>query len=223
MVSSRFPRIQLVDLPGLFQSESNEQDKTGKQTGMALVEEHIKCKRNLILLVVSARTNFHNHAGPAVMQETANGPDLVDRVIGVMTSSDRALSVDESMRAPRGHLNSANLKIYCWHVLKNQDQTERSCESPEQSNVEDADFFLNDPALRRVPDSQRGIAALNATLKYAFWEHTRAALPGLIWEATNRIRQVECRLRAFGDTRTTELGRCRYLHGIAKNFETSTQ
>jgi hypothetical protein len=50
------PLLSLVDLPGLFQAESTEQDEASKEMVMRMVEKHIiKRKRSLILLVISAQ------------------------------------------------------------------------------------------------------------------------------------------------------------------------
>jgi len=216
------PLVNLVDLPGLFQAESNEQDEASKQTVTKMVEEHIKSKRSLILLVISARTSFHNHTGPATIQKISkHDPGLADRVIGVITSPDQALSPEETLNILSGRLDSMNLKRG-WHVVKNQDQ-ERRCDPLERRDMNEEQFFLLSPGWKEVPERQRGIKALRQTLKDMFWTHTRAELPGLVSEIQKKATIVEARLAAAACPRSTDLGRRQYLQDIARKFETLTK
>ena len=216
------PLVNLVDLPGLFQAESNEQDEASKKTVIKMVEEHIKSKRSLVLLVISARTSFHNHTGPATIQKISkHDPGLADRVIGVITSPDQALSPKETLNILSGRLDSTNLK-HGWHVVKNQDQEERY-EPLEQRDMKEEQFFLLSPIWREVPEQQRGIKALRATLKDMFWAHTRAELPDLVSEIQKKATVAEARLAAIVRPRSTDLARRQYLQDIARKFERLTR
>jgi len=216
------PLLGLVDLPGLFQTQSTEQDAASQQTVMKMVEEHIKSKRSVILLVVSARTSFHNHTGPATIQKILkHDPALADRVVGVITNPDQALSPDETLSILNGRLDSTNLKRG-WHVVKNQDKEERKLELLEQRDLKEDQFFLK-PHWQNVPHRQRGIKALRATLKDMLWTRTRDELPGLISEVQEKIAVVEARLAAAGRSRATDMARRQYLCDIARTFEGLTR
>lgn len=62
-------------------------------------EEYIRSKRCVVMLVVSARTSIHNHAVLATFQKILKeDAGLTDRVVGVMTSPEQALSTVETMK-----------------------------------------------------------------------------------------------------------------------------
>ncbi|KAK3358775.1 P-loop containing nucleoside triphosphate hydrolase protein [Lasiosphaeria hispida] len=217
------PLVNLIDLPGLFQAKSTTQNEASKETVMKMVDKYIRAESNLILLVVSARNSFHNYAGLATIQAIAEKqPELTDRVVGVITSPDYALSPAETLSILRGELDSTNLKCR-WHVVRNQDQDERKRESLLQRDEREEQFFSTSRRWKEIPKSQRGIAALVATLRETFWAHTRAALPTLASKVRARVTAVESRLVTMSHPRSTDLARRQYLHGIARKFEALTR
>ncbi|AEO70362.1 uncharacterized protein THITE_2131842 [Thermothielavioides terrestris NRRL 8126] len=93
--------------------------------------QHIKSKRNLVLLVVSARMNFHNFAGPAVVRNLAKeNPELVTQVVVVLTRPDQALSVRESKDLLSARLKLADLYINRWHVHEDSQPRTASLRTP---------------------------------------------------------------------------------------------
>ncbi|KAK0701128.1 hypothetical protein B0H67DRAFT_650566 [Lasiosphaeris hirsuta] len=190
---------------------------------MKMVDKYIRAQSNLILLVVSARNSFHNYAGLATIQAIAEEqPELTDRVVGVITSPDYALSPAETLSILRGELDSTNLKCG-WHVVRNQDQDERKCESLLQRDQREEQFFSTSRRWKEVPKSQRGIAALVVTLRETFWAHTHTALPALTSKVRARVTAVESRLITTSHPRSTDRARRQYLHSIARKFEALTR
>ncbi len=217
------PLVNLIDLPGIFRVASNEQGGPGRDTVERLAKEHVKNKKNLVLLVVHARCSVHNQSAPEVVQDIAkNDPGLADRVVGVITNPDHAQFHEEFVRILNGTLTSEDLKIYRWHVVRNQSQAERA-DSLEQRDMREAMFFRDQPDWQAVPDAQRGIGALKGTIKNGFWLHTKAALPGLISEVESRTEQARALVTANGKARDTDRARLQYLHAVARAFERFTQ
>ncbi|EAQ91194.1 hypothetical protein CHGG_03129 [Chaetomium globosum CBS 148.51] len=217
------PLVNLIDLPGIFRVASNEQGEEGRETVEMLAKEHVKNKRNLVLLVVNAGGSLHGQLAPGFIQDIAKSdPGLAGRVIGVITNPDRVQFHEEYVRILNGSLTSSGLKILRWHVVKNQDKDKRA-ETLEQRDAGEAEFFRNEPDWRGVPDSQRGISALKATIKEGFWLHTKTSLPSLISEVETRIGRANARVVAHGEGRNTDRARLQYLHAIAKAFETYMQ
>lgn len=61
------PILSLVDLPGLFQSTTADQGEESLAQVKDMVRDYISSKRNLVLLVVSARSQYSTHIAPAMI------------------------------------------------------------------------------------------------------------------------------------------------------------
>lgn len=223
MFGPGLPLVNLIDLPGLFSATSTAQKESGQKVVAEIVEKYIRSKSNLILLVISAQSPFHNCSALGTIQTIARAqPELKDRVVGVITSPDNALAPVEILNILKGELVSTNLKC-AWYVARNQDPKERDHESLLLRDQREEKFLNSNPDWMDVPKSQRGIAALKVALINALWAHTCAALPSLISELRARIVEVESGLSATRHPRSTDLGRRRYLHEIARKFSHLTQ
>lgn len=212
-------QVDLVDLPGLFTAETQHQDGTGMKIVDEMVRQYIRSKNSLVLLVVSVATSFANQAARAMIQEMAKTDcTLKDRVIGVMTNPDRAVSVADVLDALSGSLDHTDLR-HRWLVVKNQeqDQQERRDERLDQRDGKEARFFLSHPKWNRVPKEQWGINALRATLRVAFLRHTQAALPGVITEVEDTVKIISARLDVVA-YRSSDYARRQYLSDIARKF-----
>ncbi|KAK3377308.1 P-loop containing nucleoside triphosphate hydrolase protein [Lasiosphaeria ovina] len=215
-------QVDLVDLPGLFTAETQQQDGVGMRIVNDMVRQYIRSRNSLVLLVVSVATSFANQAARAMIQDMAQTDrTLEDRVIGVMTNPDRAVSVEDALDVLNGSLDSTNLR-HKWLVVKNQGQQERSNEPLDQRDWREEHFFLNHPEWNRVPRTQCGINALRSTLRVALLQHTQAALPGVIVEVEATVKTLEARLDA-GVSRSTPEARQVFLCDIAQKFSDLTR
>ncbi|CAI4215961.1 unnamed protein product [Parascedosporium putredinis] len=78
-----------------------------------MVRDYISFKRNLVLLVVSARSQDATHIAPAMIQEHLSGdPALAKRVVGVFTHPDLAQDPTEVLRALSGELFAGESNRY---------------------------------------------------------------------------------------------------------------
>ncbi|KAF3204525.1 hypothetical protein TWF192_003687 [Orbilia oligospora] len=213
------PLVNLVDLPSVFTNTIQGQSETSMRKVQEMAKEHAQCKSNLILLVVNARVPFVNETGVEIIKNLLlEDPGLAGRVVGVITHPDDPSSHSESLDLLNGKL--ADFKLtQPWHVVRNQSQNERAIdETLEQRDKQEKDFFLHSN-WKVVPESQRGIQALNLTLKEMFWTHTQAELPALM----SRVRAKIKKGSIADSRRSSPLGRRKYLHDIAKKFETLTK
>ncbi|KAK3296515.1 P-loop containing nucleoside triphosphate hydrolase protein [Chaetomium fimeti] len=213
------PMVNLVDLPGVFRAtDMDGQDETSREMVFEMVQDYVRSQQNFILLVISARNTVYNHSGLGMVQRIAQeDASLMDRVVGVITNPDHSLSVRETLGLLLGR-HSSDILGCKWHLVKNQDQTQRSKETLVQRDRREAQFFATSDMWGEVPGDQKGIAALNATLREAFREHTLTTLPRLISEIRAKISSIDRRLSDVGSSRSTDKGRRRLLVSIASKF-----
>jgi hypothetical protein len=190
------------DIPGLFKSSSKEQGDKGKQAVTQMIENYIRMKRSIILLVVSARASFHNHEGPGMVQKVLGevGSDLRDRVVGVITNPDVPLSRSEMFKLLSGELDDLNLK-FGWHVVRNQSKEERDALLSLDHRDEDERKFFNTEDWKNVPQEKKGIATLRGTLREVLRTHVNQELPAVISEVRAKKKSIEARLNAANDER----------------------
>ncbi|KIW98765.1 uncharacterized protein Z519_00428 [Cladophialophora bantiana CBS 173.52] len=217
------PLLSLVDLPGLFQAENDNQPEGSKQTVTSILQKYIGSKRNVILLVVSARTELARSGGLGAVQEIfKDDPKLRDRVVGVITNPDRPdQSLDEVLRVLCGHDSQIKLNVG-WHVVRNQDKGERISGRLEERDSREKEFFRL-PQWEKVPETQKGVGALRKTLKDMLWTHTQKEFPSLVSEVQEKIEKVKASLSDISRSRATDADRRKYLFEIAKTFEERTR
>lgn len=213
------PLVNLVDLPGVFRATDMQgQDEASREMVFGMVQNYVRSQQNFILLVITARNTVYNHSGLGVVQRIAqDDPTLMNRVVGVITNPDHSLSVRETLNLLLGRHASDILRCK-WHLVKNQDQAQRSRETLAQRDGSEAQFFATSDVWREVPNDQKGIAALNATLRGAFREHTLTTIPRLISQIRVRISNIDRGLVDLGSSRSTDKGRRRLLVSMASKF-----
>lgn len=213
------PLVNLVDLPGLFKApDTTRQNEESQKMVFKMVQDYVRSQQNFILLVITARNTVYNHDGLNLVQEmTKEDPRLVSRVVGVVTNPDHALSLKETLSLLHGR-HSSNVGRCKWHIVKNQDQTQRSRETLLQRDRNEEHFFLANDDWKGVPSELKGIAALHATLKDAFREHTRTALPSLMSKIQTKITTIDSGLRDLDCSRSTDHGRRQLLVKVAGRF-----
>ncbi|KAH8820620.1 P-loop containing nucleoside triphosphate hydrolase protein [Xylogone sp. PMI_703] len=217
------PVLSLVDLPGLFAAESVEQGEESKRKVAQMVQKHIKLKRSVVMLVVSAGTSYSNNLAPQTIQDIMKHDfELRDRVVGIITHPDTQEISEEIFKLLNGRLDKIQPKGG-WLALRNLSITERAQpRSLDTRDEKESAFFSTNSKWKLVPEKQKGIAALRVTLRDMLWTRTKAELPSIISEVKNKIEIIESRLRA-SQSRATDFNRRLYLGDIAKTFERLTQ
>jgi predicted GTPase len=217
------PILSLMDLPGLFQGESADQDERSREIIANMVKKQFRLENNVILLVISAKTGLVNQTVVRTFQDVLKGDKgLRDRAIGVMTHPDQAGDLCEQMQGVINHgLDTLNLK-HGWHVVRNQNKDERErSESLDDRDRKEEEFF-NEFAWRQVPEERKGIRNLRVTLKNAIWTRTQDALPRIILQIKEKIADIDCRVMASNESRADDYQRRRYLINMARKFQQRT-
>ncbi|KAK0725163.1 P-loop containing nucleoside triphosphate hydrolase protein [Lasiosphaeris hirsuta] len=219
------PLVTLVDLPGLFVSQTTEQGEEGKETVARMVKEYIGSRRSITMLVINARIPYANQGAPSVVQEIlGQDPGLANRLVGVITNPDHpGVDTDDITKLLRGTLSQLHPKGG-WHVVRNDNKHERKGRSRiDERDIREADFFGKDAFWQSVPAEQKGIKALLAALRRMLQAHIRAELPGIIREVWSKAAIIESRLDDISRSRATEEDRREYLSVIAEKFEHLTR
>ncbi|PMD53355.1 P-loop containing nucleoside triphosphate hydrolase protein [Hyaloscypha bicolor E] len=218
------PILSLMDLPGLFQAESPNQNKRSREIVANLVEKQVRQKKNVVLLIISAKTDVANQTVVRTFQNVLNDDKgLRDRAIGVMTHPDQAGDLFEEMQEVINNgLDALKLK-HSWHVVRNQNKDEREkSESLDDRDHKEEEYF-NDLAWQRVPEERKGIRNLRFTLKNAIWTCTRDALPRIILQMKEKIADIDDRVKASNESRADDSQRRRYLINMAGKFQQRTR
>jgi GTPase SAR1 family protein len=218
------PILSLMDLPGLFQAETIDQDQRSRETVARMVEKQIKLKTNVVLLVVSAKTDVVNQTVVRAFQNVLkDDKELCNRAIGVMTHPDQAGDLFEEMqRVVKGGLGTVELK-HSWHVVRNQNKEERRTRQSLDDRDRREEEFFNESAWQQVPEERKGIGNLRVALKKSLWTRTQDALPRIILQIKEKIADIDAQIKAADESRASDSQRKRYLCNIAGKFQQRTR
>ncbi|QYS92875.1 hypothetical protein H0G86_000266 [Trichoderma simmonsii] len=194
------PSLTLVDLPGIFHSGSSSQPQEWKPVVDKMVEDYMKQKNSIILMVVSADLSLSKHAilDMALQHDTAR-----ERTIGVITKVDLCPGSnleDEYLRLARGQEPSHQLRLG-WHVLRNRGPKEAELDFDQRDAEEEK--FLKTGAWSALPLSNRGVESLRKSLGLALLKQIKSSLPELIRDIDGNLQNRQRRLAKLGTTRTT--------------------
>jgi GTP-binding protein EngB required for normal cell division len=210
------PQLTLVDLPGIFHSETSEQTFQGKKVVDELINQYMQESKSIILVVVAANNQLANQS---VMSLAKHHDPQSRRIVGVITKPDL---VD-------GHANEKKYLDLCrglepayelplgWHVLRNSSDQERNDESHDRDREEQR--FFQRRAWSSLPSADRGIESLRNKLSKVLLEHIKGNLPGLIREIEDNLKSREEEISQLGKPRSTPEEMRSFLLGIAVNFQ----
>ncbi|KAL7803963.1 hypothetical protein V8C43DRAFT_266461 [Trichoderma afarasin] len=209
------PSLTLVDLPGIFHSGSSSQPQEWKPVVDKMVEDYMKQKNSIILMVVSADLSLSKHAilDMALKHDTAR-----ERTIGVITKVDLCPGSnleDEYLRLARGQEPSHQLRLG-WHVLRNRGPKEAELDFDQRDAEEEK--FLKTGAWSALPLSNRGVESLRKSLGLALLKQIKSSLPELIRDIDGNLQNRQRRLAKLGTTRTTSDDMRDYLLSTSMAF-----
>ncbi|KAK4080949.1 hypothetical protein Trihar35433_2054 [Trichoderma harzianum] len=209
------PSLTLVDLPGIFHSGSSSQPQEWKSVVDKMVEDYMKQKNSIILMVVSADLSLSKHAilDMALQHDTAR-----ERTIGVITKVDLCPGSnleDEYLRLARGQEPSHQLRLG-WHVLRNRGPKEAELDFDQRDAEEEK--FLKTGAWSALPLNNRGVESLRKSLGLALLKQIKSSLPELIRDIDGNLQNRQRRLAKLGTTRTTSDEMRDYLLGTSTAF-----
>ncbi|KAM0546200.1 hypothetical protein ACHAPJ_010984 [Fusarium lateritium] len=149
--------LSLVDLPGFFHTDTENQSLGGKDTVDELVESYMRQTNSIILVVVTANNNLANHVA---LHKVKNADPQRQRTIGDITKPDltRAGGADERtyVRVAKNQEGAHKLQLG-WHVLRNRAENKKSLETRDE--IEES--FFQSGAWAIIPREDRGISNLH--------------------------------------------------------------
>lgn len=209
--------LSLVDLPGIFHSDTAEQDLADKETVDQLLASYMSQPKSIILAVVVANNQLANQV---VLQEAKKHDPSRGRTIGVITKPDLAgpgtTNERKYLDLARG-LESAHKLALGWYVLRNPSEAERA--SGENARDEVERRFFRSSAWRSIVPANRGIESLRRRLSTVLLDHIKTNLPGLICDIEANLRTRQEALDRLGTARSTTEELRSYLIGIAEDFQ----
>ncbi|KAI8945016.1 P-loop containing nucleoside triphosphate hydrolase protein [Xylaria longipes] len=215
--SPEVPHLTLVDLPGFYHSESDEQHADGLQIVDRLVETYMARKNSIILAIVSARNSF-------VMQKVlakVKGHDKnLQRTLGIVTKPDVLIpdSEDEEkfIRLAKNQEKSYQLALG-WHVLRNRSEKEIAL-SPAERDSKENEFF-DSGIWSAIPSNNRGIDTLRKKLANILLDHVRKNLDTLIQDIQDNLNNRKRTLDRLGGPRSSPSQLRAHLDNIASQFQ----
>ncbi|KAI1498932.1 P-loop containing nucleoside triphosphate hydrolase protein [Biscogniauxia marginata] len=211
------PHLTLVDLPGFYHSEDENQSAAGREIVGRLVERYMAKRNSIILAIISARNQV-------ILQKVLSKVKLHDKnknwTLGIITKPDLLVSGsqdEENFVRLAKNLDRSHELLLGWHVLRNRGEAEL-LDTHEERDQKEYDF-LESGLWSTIPSKNRGIATLRSKLSTILLEHIRNNLQGLIEAIEEQIDNRQNQLKALGEPRLTPRELRAYLDRIASQFQ----
>lgn len=210
------PHLTMVDLPGLFRAGNSDQSVEDAATVKNIVRQSMKRPRSIILVVVSAKSDF---ALQDVTELARELDPFGERTLGLITKPD---TLDAGSDSETSYVKLAQNKdvVYQlgWHVLKNRSYEMRGASNAERDRAEE-EFFAAGIWTSMSPQCL-GVKTLKPRLTRVLTQQILLQLPSLLQDVRNEISDRRQQLQRLGFARTTPEEQRRYLLQVTQNFST---
>ncbi|KAI0026161.1 hypothetical protein F4780DRAFT_11423 [Xylariomycetidae sp. FL0641] len=210
------PHLTMVDLPGFYHSEDENQSAADRELVDRLVEHYMARKHSIILAIVSARNQV-------ILQRVLSKVKQHDkkrvRTLGIITKPDLLVTgskEEDSFLRLAKNLDKSHQLSLGWHVLRNRGETEGSY-SHEERDQKEEDFF-NEGVWHTIPSRNRGVRPLRKRLSTILLEHIKGNLQGVINGIEEQMIDRQNQLKALGQPRSTTPEMQAHLDRIASRF-----
>ncbi len=211
------PQLTLVDLPGYYHAETEEQKEEGMNIVEALARKYMEQKSSIILAVVSAKSEIANQI---VLHKAKQFDTDRERTLGIITKPDtlERNSSDESryLQLAKNEESTHHLKLG-WHVLRNRTEAEAGVSNERRDEIE-KDFF-GSGVWKHLGSSNKGVSGLRDKLSRVLLGHIQQHLPRVIQDIERALKEKRSALAKMGPARATPEEHRRYLMDIAKDFD----
>lgn len=210
------PNLKIVDLPGFFPSDDDNQSADDRAIVDRLVESYMAKKNSIILAVVSAQTQL-------VLQKVLWKVKLHDkenvRTLGIITKPDTIKSSrdEKTFVSLARNLDESHWLSLGWHVLRSRTDEEDDHSDDERDDKEEK--FFQTGSWPSVPQENRGVDALRLRLSDILSNHIKTNLPRLIEDVENKISERQARLTLLGEPRSSPREIRSYLGSITSQFQ----
>ncbi|KAH8893677.1 hypothetical protein GQ53DRAFT_717249 [Thozetella sp. PMI_491] len=213
----KLPQLTLVDLPGFYTVETEEQSIEGREIVEALADKYMSQKGSIMLAVISAKCEISNQD---VLNKAKKYDDLGERTLGIVTKPDtlELNSSDESkfLQLAKNEEPTHKFKLG-WHSLRNRTEGEANSSDDERDKTENE--FFERGVWSRLPVANKGVTELRSKLSRILFNHIRQHLPHVIEGIESNIKHRRRKLAELGNARTEPGQHRAYLSNIAKRFE----
>jgi len=213
--------LSVVDLPGIIQVPSEEQDDNDVETVHALVDSYAANPRTIILAVVQAGNDIANQP---IIKKSKKFDGAGERTIGVITKPDL---INEGTQARIAALarneDTTKLKLG-FFILKNPSPSEMAA-GLNVSERERKEMTYFSSALWRdqgLDKTRTGICALRHFLQDILDRHTERELPKVREEVRTLLKSTEKELVGLGEDRPTSGQMRMFLSRLAMRFHLLT-
>ncbi|KAF2452977.1 P-loop containing nucleoside triphosphate hydrolase protein [Lineolata rhizophorae] len=210
------PKLTIVDLPGLIQTDSKVQSVADVELITGLVTSYMENPKSVILAVVSAKNEYHNQA---ILRKARDVDPKGFRTLGLITKPDTLPPGSDSEGVIVDLASNNNIQFRLgWHVVKNRDYNERHWTGEERDRSEE--HFFSKGAWTDLPRDMVGIGPLRRRLGKILLEQIQRYLPGLIEDIESNIQDCKNKLLKLGDSRDTPEKQRQFLLKLSQSFQT---
>ncbi|KAJ8125531.1 hypothetical protein O1611_g8108 [Lasiodiplodia mahajangana] len=211
------PQLTLVDLPGFYHSEDDDQPADGRDVVDRLVETYMARRNSIILAIVSARNQV---VMQKVLSKVKAHDKNLERTLGIITKPDlltpRSQDEDKFLKLAKNQEQKHQFALG-WHVLRNRSEAEMEVSS-EERDAKEHEFFASG-AWSDIPSSSWGINTLRKKLSKILLDHIRKNLDTLIQDIEDKLKSRQGRLGRLGAPRISPPQLRAHLDKIASQFQ----
>ncbi|KAI0869232.1 hypothetical protein GGS24DRAFT_479347 [Hypoxylon argillaceum] len=211
------PHLTLVDLPGFYHSEDEDQPADGRDIVDRLAETYMARKNSIILAIVSARNQV---VMQKVLSKVKGHDKNLERTLGIVTKPDLltqgSQDEDKFIKLARNQEQKHHFALG-WHVLRNRSEAELSLSFEERDSKEQ--IFFESGVWSGIPSSNRGIDTLRKKLANILLDHIRKNLDTLIQDIEDNMNIRRKTLERLGTPRSSPVQLRAHLDKIASQFQ----
>ncbi|KAH7123533.1 dynamin-1 [Dendryphion nanum] len=211
------PRLTVVDLPGLTQSDLGDNKNAPKQVE-DLVLGYMAEPQSIALVIVSAQNDLENQSILNHARTKLGG----QRVLGIVTKPDK-LDVGSGKEKKIIDLMTNKTGLhpeYGWHAVKNRDYTTSHWSNTERDDAEQQ--FFSTGVWKAFSRCDLGIDTLRTKLSKILLQQIQKELPNLIASVHTQLSETKKQLKLLGESREKPSEQRRFLTEKAERFQSLT-
>ncbi|KXJ87880.1 P-loop containing nucleoside triphosphate hydrolase protein [Microdochium bolleyi] len=209
------PHLTLIDLPGFYHSENEEQTAEGRLLVERLADKYMARSTSIILAIVAASNDMLLQSVLSKVRQHDKGGC---RTMGIITKPDLLLLGDQGdmmVQLARNTHATHKLKLG-WHVLRNRDGNQTAESDDKRDEIERT--WLEKAPWNTLRTRDRGVAALRTKLSNILLRHIQESLPDLDANIQDKLDECERRLQGLGESRSEPSELRGFLSGIASRY-----
>lgn len=189
------PDLTLVDLPGITRIPLKDSDQPVdiERITTEMAKKYCGDERTIILCVIPGNIDLTTSEALKYAQDWDKNQV---RTLGVMTKLD---IMDSGTSAKKALMNQEVFLKLGYVGVKNRSQKDILDKMGVQSGLDiERSWFMNHPVYRTLPKDCYGTDTLTQKLSRIMYAHIRSALPEIIKEVGEKLKQIEERLQDLG-------------------------